>query len=190
MNDTTTAVTPAVTPASPVFTVPDGSIVVGHDGSRDSDTALAVAFDFAMKLGVDIVVARSWSIDTAPHGALYNHGYVSSFDDVTETVRKMLIADTAEISSRHPEVVLHHRAALAQPAQLLTQLAAPALMLVVGPRGLGGFAGLLLGSVSGQCVQLATCPVLVVPSPKHESHEDHSHADQAHADQPHADQPH
>ena len=185
MNDTTTAVTPAVIPASPVFTVPEGSIVVGHDGSRDSDTALAVAFDFAGKLGVDIVVVRSWSIDTAPHGALYNHGYVSSFDDVTETVRKMLVADTAEIGSRHPGVALHHRAALAQPAQLLTQLAAPALMLVVGPRGVGGFAGLLLGSVSSQCVQLATCPVLVVPTPKHDTHEDHSHADQPHADQPH-----
>ena len=150
------------------------------------DTALAVAFDFdfADKLRVDIVVVRSWSIDTAPHGALYNHGYVSSFDDVTETVRKMLIADTAEISSRHPEVVLHHRAALAHPAKLLTQLAAPALMLVVGPRGLGGFAGLLLGSVSGQCVQLATCPVLVVPTPQRHTHEDHSNADQPHADQP------
>ncbi|MEC5167875.1 universal stress protein [Glaciihabitans sp. GrIS 2.15] len=175
MNDTTTA----VTTTSPVFTVPEGSIVVGHDGSGDSDTALAVAFDFAGKLGVDIVVVRSWSIDTAPHGALYNHGYVSSFDEVTETVRKMLIADTAEIGSRHPEVALHHRAALAQPAQLLTQLAAPALMLVVGPRGLGGFAGLLLGSVSSQCVQLATCPVLVVPTPK-----DHPHADHPHADHP------
>jgi len=181
MNDTTNA----VSPVSPVFTVPDDSIVVGHDGSRDSDAALAVAFDFASKLGVDIVVVRSWSIDTAPHGALYDHGYVSSFDDVTETVRRMLIADTLEISSRHPGVVLHHRAALAQPAQLLTQLAAPALMLVVGPRGLGGFAGLLLGSVSGQCVQLATCPVLVVPAPKHDLHKDHSNAEQPWADQPH-----
>ena len=98
-NDTTTA----RTPASPVFTVPDGSIVVGHDGSRDSNTALA----------------------------------------------------------------------------------APALMLVVGPRGLGGFTGLLLGSVSGQCVQLATCPVLVVPTSQHDTPDDRSHADHSHADQSH-----
>ncbi|MET4705156.1 universal stress protein [Frigoribacterium sp. UYMn621] len=161
MSDTSPAPTAA---AAPVFTVPAGSIVVGHDGSKDSDHALTVAFDFAAKLGVEIVVVRTWSIDTAPHGALYNHGYVASFDEVTETVRKMLVADTATIAARHPEVTLLVRAALAQPAQLLTQLAAPALMLVVGPRGLGGFAGLLLGSVSSHCVQLATCPVLVVPT--------------------------
>jgi nucleotide-binding universal stress UspA family protein len=160
MNDSS----PAGRAAVPVLAVPVGSIVVGHDGSSDSDHALEVAFDFASKLGVDIVVVRSWSIDTAPHGALYSHGYVSSFDEVTETVRKMLVADTAAIASRYPGVALHVRAALAQPAQLLTQLAAPALMLVIGPRGLGGFGGLLLGSVSSHCVQLATCPVLVVPT--------------------------
>lgn len=160
MNDTTAATAAELTE----YAAPAGSIVVGHDGSKDSDHALEVAFQFAAKLGVDIVVVRSWSIDTAPHGALYNHGYVASFDEVTETVRKMLVADTASIASRYPGVTLQVRAALAQPAQLLTQVAAPALMLVVGPRGLGGFAGLLLGSVSSHCVQLATCPVLVVPT--------------------------
>jgi nucleotide-binding universal stress UspA family protein len=160
MNDTS----PASPAAAPILEIPVGSIVVGHDGSKDSDHALEVAFYFAGKLGVDIVVVRSWSIDTAPHGALYNRGYVSSFDEVTETVRKMLVADTAAIASRHPGVILHVRAALAQPAQLLTELSAPALMLVIGPRGVGGFAGLLLGSVSSHCVQLATCPVLVVPT--------------------------
>lgn len=159
MNDTI----PATAAVTSDVAVPVGSIVVGHDGSKDSDHALEVAFDFAGKLGVDIVVVRSWSIDAAPHGALYDRGYVSSFDEVTETVRKMLVADTAVAASRYPGVILHVRAALAQPAQLLTELAAPALMLVVGPRGLGGFAGLLLGSVSSHCVQLATCPVLVVP---------------------------
>jgi nucleotide-binding universal stress UspA family protein len=160
VNDTS----PAGRASVPVLPVPVGSIVVGHDGSSDSDHALEVAFDFASRLAVDIVVVRSWSIDTAPHGALYSHGYVSSFDEVTETVRKMLVADTAAIASRYPGVALHVRAALAQPAQLLTQLAAPALMLVIGPRGLGGFAGLLLGSVSSHCIELATCPVLVVPT--------------------------
>ncbi|CAN5390451.1 hypothetical protein BH10ACT4_BH10ACT4_09650 [soil metagenome] len=159
MNDTDTTVE-----GSPVEEVTAGNIVVGHDGSKDSDHALEVAFEFADKLGVDIVVVRSWSIDTAPHGALYNDGYVSSFDEVTEKVGAMLVADTAGLAARHPGVTLHHRAALAQPAQLLAELSTTALMLVVGPRGLGGFAGLLLGSVSSQCVQLATCPVLVVPT--------------------------
>jgi len=159
MNDTAPTIENSL-----VERVEGGSIVVGHDGSKDSDHALEVAFEFADKLGVDVVVVRSWSIDTAPHGALYDHGYVSSFEEVTEKVGAMLVADTADIAARHPGVTLHHRAALAQPAQLLAGLSASALMLVVGPRGLGGFAGLLLGSVSNQCVQLATCPVLVVPT--------------------------
>ena len=159
MNDPATTVE-----GSPVEVVADGGIVVGHDGSKDSDHALEVALEFADKLGVDVLVVRTWSIDTAPHGALYDHGYVSSFDEVTEKVGGMLAADTAAIAAQHPGVTLHHRAALAQPAQLLAELSTSALMLVVGPRGLGGFAGLLLGSVSSQCVQLATCPVLVVPT--------------------------
>ena len=48
------------------------------------------------------------------------------------------------------------------PSVALIQMAGDADLLVVGSRGLGGFKGLLLGSVSQQCVQHATCPVLVV----------------------------
>jgi nucleotide-binding universal stress UspA family protein len=166
MNDSTVTATTTAAPVTP--TVPAGSIVVGHDGSLDSDHALDVAFDLADKLGVGVSIVRSWSIDTAPHGALYDHGYVSSFDEVTEKVRALLQADTTAIASRHPAVPVHYSAALAQPAEFLTDLSSSALMLVVGPRGLGGFAGLVLGSVSSQCVQHSKCPVLVVPS--HRSH--------------------
>ena len=48
---------------------------------------------------------------------------------------------------------------------VLLERAKGADLLVVGSRGLGGFRGLLLGSVSQQCVQHATSPVVVVPSP-------------------------
>jgi nucleotide-binding universal stress UspA family protein len=52
------------------------------------------------------------------------------------------------------------------PAQVLLEAAEDADMVVVGSRGLGGFAGLLLGSVARRVTHLAPCPVVVVPSEK------------------------
>lgn len=49
-----------------------------------------------------------------------------------------------------------------QPARVLIEEADGANMLIVGSRGLGGFTGVLLGSVSAHCVHHANCPVVVV----------------------------
>jgi len=53
---------------------------------------------------------------------------------------------------------------------VLLRAADGADLLVVGSRGHGGFTGLLLGSVSQQCVHHAPCPVVVVPTTQPEHH--------------------
>ncbi len=51
-----------------------------------------------------------------------------------------------------------------QQAQALVSASENVELLVVGPRGVGGFRGLVLGSVSEQCVRHSACPVVVVPA--------------------------
>jgi nucleotide-binding universal stress UspA family protein len=62
-------------------------------------------------------------------------------------------------------VKIEHRVVEGSAPEVLIDRASDADLLVVGSRGLGGFRGLLLGSVSQQCVLHATRPMVVVPSP-------------------------
>ena len=138
------------------------TIVVGNDGSRSSAEAFEFALELAEKLGADLVAIRAWTVDTAPRGALVDHGYVSSFDEVSQKVRDKLEESTRQLAARRPAVTVAYRGVLGHPAAVLMEASAASLMLVIGSRGRGGFSSLLLGSVSEQCVRHATCPVLVV----------------------------
>jgi len=63
---------------------------------------------------------------------------------------------------RHPQVDVRWMLSVQRPAQALVEAAREAALVVVGSRGHGGFAGLLLGSVSQQVINHAPCPVVVV----------------------------
>ena len=149
--------------AAPEVPAAQASIVVGHDGSAQADQALTTALELAQALAASVVIVRAWSIDTAPRGAVFHDGYAASFAEITATVRERLRAETASLVARYPGLRVEFRGVLGQPSGVLVDASAGARMLVVGSRGLGGFAGLLLGSVSEQCVRHASCPVLVVP---------------------------
>lgn len=138
------------------------SIVVGHDGSDCADQALAMALDLADKLQISVLVARAWSIATAPRPSNWEFGYVSSFDAYQSAVQDELVRDARISVENHPAVEVSFRAVHASPAKSLIALSRDAQILVVGSRGRGGLAGMLLGSVTEQCVRHAACPVLVV----------------------------
>jgi nucleotide-binding universal stress UspA family protein len=142
---------------------PQSGIVVGHDGSADADLALEVALDVAAGLSAPVTLVRAWSIDTAPRPANWEFGYVSSYSDYADAVTERLKADTEALVAEHPTLSVEYRVALGSPAKTLIEVSGGSRMLVVGSRGRGGLAGMLLGSVSEQCVRHAECPVLVVP---------------------------
>ncbi|TFC03073.1 universal stress protein [Cryobacterium mannosilyticum] len=152
---------PAGTPEAPPSPAPAGSIVVGHDGSTDADYALTTALGLADQLHAPVVIVRAWSIDTAPKPANWEFGYVSSFAEYSEAVRAAVIEDTAASVHAFPGVSVDYRAVHSGAAKSLIEASREARMLVVGSRGRGNLAGLLLGSVSDQCARLAVCPVLV-----------------------------
>jgi nucleotide-binding universal stress UspA family protein len=82
-------------------------------------------------------------------------------------VRAQQVADDAfaAVKKLHPSLAGEALAVQGQPADVLLELSGDAALVVVGRRGLGGFRTLLLGSVSQQVVQHATCPVVVVNQP-------------------------
>lgn len=163
MTEDDEARTPDLTPAT------SDSIVVGHDGSACAADALTAALGLAEQLHLPVLVVRAWSIVTAPRPATWELGYVASVDEYSSAVLEELARDTSAAAEAFPSVSVSHRAVYASPTKSLIDISRHARMLVVGSRGRGGLAGMLLGSVSEQCVRHAECPVLVVRRPDRSS---------------------
>jgi nucleotide-binding universal stress UspA family protein len=152
-----------------------GTIVVGVDGSECSDDALRWAADEASRrqAAVEAVFAWTFPYDVPVLGRLADDAKWRERAD--EKLERLL---ETEVGGRS-DVEVTRRAEEGPAARALLDAARGADMLVVGARGRGGFAGLVLGSVSQQCVQHAGCPVVVVrhehvaadPSPKEEAME-------------------
>lgn len=134
---------------------PHAPVVVGVDGSPAAEAATALAFEEASRRGVDLVALHAWCDDTLSSIA------GTEWPDV-ERGREVLAERLAGWQERYPDVRVHRRVVLDQPARRLLDEATNAQLLVVGSRGRGGFAGMLLGSVSSRVAQAATVPVVVV----------------------------
>lgn len=133
-------------------------IVVGVDGSPGADHALRWALSEGRIRDAEVVALLAWGyLDQHPAPG------VEGFDPEygAETARAALDAflDRAvgENAASITRSVVNDL-----PARALLDAAQNSDLLVVGARGLGGFRGLLLGSVSQRCVHLATMPLVVV----------------------------
>jgi nucleotide-binding universal stress UspA family protein len=145
----------AVVPADAEQRSETAPVVVGVDGSRASERAVEIAFEEASLRGVDLVALHSWS-DRAES----LHPYVD-WATVQPPAEEALAVSLAGWCERYPDVTVHRETVFDRPVQHLLERAESAQLLVVGSHGRGGFAGMLLGSVSTAVVQAARSPVIV-----------------------------
>ncbi|MHA7985242.1 universal stress protein [Rathayibacter sp. CAU 1779] len=146
----TTETTPETTDDTP-------RIVVGVDGSEQSIVALRQADRLSRLLGARIEAVSTWSYPVAM--SPYALSMEPSFEEIA--VQALDEALTEAYGSDRP-ALLTTVVQYGHPAQVLIERSTGAEMLVLGSRGRGGFAGLLLGSVSSECAAHANCPVLIV----------------------------
>lgn len=140
-------------------------IIVGVDGSAAAEAALEWAWQEAQRRGATLRIVSA----AAPvKGSRLPTDEISAMEPLHQSARQEAsraveqamarLGDRAREGSVEPVVVDD------TPVQALIREASGADLLVVGTRGRGGLAGLLLGSVSQQCTQHAPCPVVVVPA--------------------------
>lgn len=142
------------------FDPPVSGVLVGYDGSQESDRALAWAGEEARLRGLPLHVVRAWMLSTAIPEVGAPFGTVPSMTECEQAVADHL---QQAVSAVVPDDVEVHRHAVHGAAtRTLLSAARTADLVVVGHRGRGGFATLVLGSVAEQVVRHVTCTTVVV----------------------------
>jgi nucleotide-binding universal stress UspA family protein len=137
------------------------TIVVGIDGSENSDAATRWAVDEGARTGtpVELVYAYDWPVATGVGGLAPtvwpDYGAQEEADNIVAAAREKL-------RQSHPDVVTAGTVVPGAAADVLVERSQRARLVVVGGRGAGGFAGKLLGSTSLTVTARAHCPVVVV----------------------------
>jgi len=134
-------------------------VIVGVDGSPQSARALSWACRRAETCGDTVRAVCAWSLGASGEDWMAQPGVSAEGQRRAE---RMLRDAVERVRNDHPSVEVEATVVEGPPARVLVDMSAEADLLVVGSRGRGGFSGLLLGSVSHQCVLHAHCPVTVV----------------------------
>jgi nucleotide-binding universal stress UspA family protein len=139
-------------------------IVVGLDGSDGSRSALHWAFNEAVVWDAELDAVHAWDLPFASVPPLTNLAYHVEVTAVERAAAALLDVEVAAVRGRPgPSPRRIEKITVRDSAtSALLETSKGADLLVVGSRGRGGFADLLLGSVGNQCVHHATCPVAIV----------------------------
>lgn len=139
---------------------PDGGVVVGDDGSPAAAGAVRYALEEAARRGCALHVVRAWTISSAVRPADLPINVTPSLVELEQATRE---AHQARVTALVGEsaVEVHAHVVYSPSAQSLIHASRSADVVVVGSRGRGGFATLVLGSVAEQVVRHAACPVIV-----------------------------
>jgi nucleotide-binding universal stress UspA family protein len=138
-------------------------IVVGVDGSDSSRRALRFALGEARLRDSTVRMVGVWHVPVAAYGGAMgppDPGLVNELEPQTRRALEHVLEDAGDdAAGLEVETVVRE----GSPVGVLLEEARDADLLVVGSRGLGGFRGLLLGSVGQQCSHHSPCPVVIVP---------------------------
>lgn len=132
-------------------------VVVGVDGSEPGRRALHWAAEEAQRRGADLEVVHAWHPPIQPLGLV-----LAAEDRGSSEANGKAVLDAAIAAARDRPIIVEPLLIEGPAARSLLEVSAGAALLVVGSRGRGGFAGLLLGSVSSQALRHARCPLVLV----------------------------
>jgi nucleotide-binding universal stress UspA family protein len=140
-------------------------VVVGVDRSDGARAALRFALDEAKLRRATLRAVHAWQFGYIDAPGLEGYSPVLGADlsDLHSAAGAALEAILREAIPDPGGVEIECRVVEGAPGAVLVAESRDADLLVVGSRGHGGFAGLLLGSVSQQCAHHAACPVVIVP---------------------------
>jgi nucleotide-binding universal stress UspA family protein len=130
-------------------------VLLGIDGSAASELATGIAFDEAARRDVGLIAVHAWS-----------DADVSEWPEIDWPANKsaaeeVLAERLAGWQEQYPDVKVERSVVCDKPARQLVERSGQAQLVVVGGRGRGGFARLLVGSVGETVAQMARVPVIV-----------------------------
>jgi nucleotide-binding universal stress UspA family protein len=153
----------AVVPAAPADDpgIEAGRVVVGIDGSELSVDATKVAFEEASLRRAGLTLLHAWNTPSYPNSGIALPDRLDLEEAHSDELRAM--AETvAGLGEKYPDVHVEQRLRQGRPAKALAEASRGAELVVVGSRGHGGFASLVLGSTSRSLLHHTFAPVLIV----------------------------